>query len=253
MTQAYKIQSAKFSFSLFLALSVVFCMSCSQNNDDQAETTDETALVTETETATNVAEEDVSATSTEAIVDEEVKVETQLDKEVPKTQAAVKTTTTNPVTKEATETAKQEIVSTQTTETGTQTTQETKTVEVVKEVKEVVRTKAAESSTNGWDIPAKYLTMKNSVPASKTDMALGKSLYDKQCKSCHGATGKGDGPKAMNLDTKIRSLRSAEFKAQKPGVIYYKSYVGRDEMPNFEKKILDEEDRWTLVNYMLSM
>jgi len=40
------------------------------------------------------------------------------------------------------------------------------------------------------------------------------------------------------------------FKAQSDGAIYYKSFIGRDEMPNFEKKITEEEDRWLLVNYM---
>jgi mono/diheme cytochrome c family protein len=39
-------------------------------------------------------------------------------------------------------------------------------------------------------------------------------LYTKHCKSCHGATGKGDGPKAATLDTKIRSFSSPEFKKQ---------------------------------------
>ena len=49
-----------------------------------------------------------------------------------------------------------------------------------------------------WVVPAKYVTMKNPVPA-KTDAAVGKSLYDKHCKSCHGKEGYGDGPKADGL------------------------------------------------------
>ena len=46
-----------------------------------------------------------------------------------------------------------------------------------------------------WKVPAKYETMKNPVPAN-TDKAIGKSLYAKHCKSCHGKEGYGDGPKA---------------------------------------------------------
>jgi len=36
-------------------------------------------------------------------------------------------------------------------------------------------------------------------------------------------------------------------------VIYYQSFVGRDEMPNFEKKITEEEDRWAIVNFIRTM
>jgi len=104
-----------------------------------------------------------------------------------------------------------------------------------------------------WEIPAKYKTMKNTVPSNATNIATGKALYVKHCKSCHGATGKGDGPKAVNLKTKIRSFSSKEFKAQKPGEIYYESYIGRNEMPNFESKIPDESDRWSIINYLMTL
>jgi len=55
------------------------------------------------------------------------------------------------------------------------------------------------------------------------------------------------------MKTKINSLKAAEFQGQSDGVIYYQSFVGRDEMPNFEKKILDEADRWLIVNYMRTL
>lgn len=100
-----------------------------------------------------------------------------------------------------------------------------------------------------WVVPAKYKTMKNPTKPD-AGIAVGKTLYNKHCKSCHGSKGKGDGPKAMNLKAKIRSLGSAEYKAQTPGEKYYKSFIGRGEMPNYEKKITDEEDRWFIVNYM---
>lgn len=104
-----------------------------------------------------------------------------------------------------------------------------------------------------WEVPAKYKTMKNTFKADAASIALGKTLYNKHCKSCHGTKGEGDGPKVINLDVKPRSFLSKEFKAQTPGEIYYKSYVGRGDMPNFEKKIVEEEDRWAVVNYMASL
>ncbi|MCF8298978.1 MAG: c-type cytochrome [Saprospiraceae bacterium] len=103
---------------------------------------------------------------------------------------------------------------------------------------------------NPWVVPAKYKSMKNPTKADKGNLAIGKTLFNKHCKSCHGTAGKGDGPKAMSIEEKIRSFASAEFKAQTPGEIYYKSFIGRDNMPNFEKKLPDVEDRWFIVNYM---
>ena len=79
---------------------------------------------------------------------------------------------------------------------------------------------------------------------------LGKMLYSKHCKSCHGTMGKGDGTKAKQLDTFPGDFSKEEFHAQSDGDMYYKSFVGRDEMPNFEKKITDEEERWAIITYM---
>ncbi|MCF8298979.1 MAG: c-type cytochrome [Saprospiraceae bacterium] len=101
-----------------------------------------------------------------------------------------------------------------------------------------------------WVVPAKYKSMKNPTKPNEADLAVGKTLYNKHCKSCHGSKGKGDGPKAMNLKAKIRSFASADYKKQTDGEKYYKSFIGRDEMPNYEKKIPDVEDRWFVINYM---
>lgn len=100
-----------------------------------------------------------------------------------------------------------------------------------------------------WTIPAKYKSMKNTAKGNAELDKVGKLLYTKHCKSCHGGTGLGDGPKAASMKTKINSLKDAKFQAQTDGEIYYQSFVGRDEMPNFEKKILEEDDRWAIVNF----
>ncbi len=105
-----------------------------------------------------------------------------------------------------------------------------------------------------WDIPDKYKSMKNPQEVSDASMVkLGKMMYSKHCKSCHGNFGKGDGPKARSIDADLGDFTSAEFQAQKDGVVYYQSFVGRDEMPNFEKKITDEEERWAIVTYMRTL
>lgn len=101
-----------------------------------------------------------------------------------------------------------------------------------------------------WDIPAKYKKMKNPTTPDAETNKIGKALYKKHCASCHGKKGFGDGKKADELDSEMPDIATKEYKAQLPGVKYYQSYIGRDEMPNFEKKIPDEEDRWFIINYM---
>ena len=103
-----------------------------------------------------------------------------------------------------------------------------------------------------WVVPAKYENMKNPTNPSE-DLAIGKALYSKHCKSCHGKEGYGDGPKAANLSGDLGDFSSEEFHEQSDGAIFYKSYFGRNDMPNYEKKIPDEEDMWLVVNYMRTM
>jgi mono/diheme cytochrome c family protein len=107
----------------------------------------------------------------------------------------------------------------------------------------------APQAKKAWEIPAKYKSMKNKKKGDAAAINVGKTLWAKNCKSCHGM-GKGDGPKAAALKTKIDDVTTKEFKAKPDGDKYYMSFVGRDEMPNFEKKIPDEEERWAIISYM---
>lgn len=104
-----------------------------------------------------------------------------------------------------------------------------------------------------WDIPAKYKEMKNPYAGDKSLIKIGKSLYTKHCRSCHGNEGLGDGTKAASLKTYPGDFTSDEFKETAMGDLYYKSIIGRDEMPNFEKKMPDDEDQWAVIMYMLTL
>ena len=59
-----------------------------------------------------------------------------------------------------------------------------------------------------WPVPDKDKAMK--APASP-DLALGKELWAKHCKSCHGSKGLGDGPKGSSLKTFAGDFSSAAF------------------------------------------
>ena len=103
-----------------------------------------------------------------------------------------------------------------------------------------------------WKVPAKYEKMTNPEEASDENISLGKNLYSKHCKSCHGKDGLGDGPKADEVDGALGDFSSEEFQAQSDGALFYKSYIGRLDMPNYEKK-MSEEDMWLVVHYMRTM
>jgi mono/diheme cytochrome c family protein len=111
----------------------------------------------------------------------------------------------------------------------------------------------AAAKNDPWIIPAKYSAMKNAKKGDKASIDLGKTLYTKNCKSCHGGAGKGDGPKSASLKTAVPDMATPAFKALPEGNKYFMSFVGRGDMPNFEKKIVDEEERWAIVNYLSSL
>jgi mono/diheme cytochrome c family protein len=108
------------------------------------------------------------------------------------------------------------------------------------------------SQNDPWPVPDKYKNMANPVKVDDGSIATGKTLYNQHCKSCHGTKGKGDGPKAAQLDTECGDFTKAEFQKQTDGALFYKTFEGRKDMPSFKKKIADQNDIWAVVNYMRS-
>ena len=104
-----------------------------------------------------------------------------------------------------------------------------------------------------WPVPEKYEKMKTPIDADKESLSVGKSLYSKHCKSCHGKEGLGDGSKAAQLDTPSGDFTDEDFQAQSDGALFYKTLEGRDDMPGYKKKIPDAEDMWSVVNYLRTL
>ncbi len=111
-------------------------------------------------------------------------------------------------------------------------------------------TKKSNLQNDPWEVPAKYQKMENPYAKATDDERIGKLLFSKHCKSCHGTKGKGDGKKAETLDTEVGDFTDAAFKNQTDGALYYKTFFGRDDMPSFKKKIRDKEDQWLIINYI---
>ena len=101
-----------------------------------------------------------------------------------------------------------------------------------------------------WPVPDKYNNMPNPVKADAASVNAGKAIWVKHCQSCHGKSGKGDGTKAAELDTKPGDFTMASVQAETDGAFFYKITEGRKDMPSFKKKIPDEEDIWNVINYI---
>ena len=98
-----------------------------------------------------------------------------------------------------------------------------------------------------------------SLAQQKGDPAKGKVTYGTYCVSCHGASGKGDGPAAATLNPKPRDLTDKAHMAKhkddylfeiikKGGVAVGKSAV----MPPWGTALKDE-DIWSVVAYIRSL
>jgi mono/diheme cytochrome c family protein len=100
-----------------------------------------------------------------------------------------------------------------------------------------------------WVVPANFKTMKNPVATSEASTKAGMELYTKNCASCHGKTGLGDGVKARALKTFPGDFSKADYQGQTDGDQFYKTKFGRGEMPKYEGKLTDD-NIWNMVNYM---
>jgi mono/diheme cytochrome c family protein len=104
-----------------------------------------------------------------------------------------------------------------------------------------------------WVVPEASKKQRNPMKATEENINVGKNLYSKHCRSCHGKNGEGDGPKAGELKTSPGDFTTLDFQQQTDGELYYKTTEGRDDMPGFRKKLSNDEDRWVIVAYLRTL
>ena len=103
-----------------------------------------------------------------------------------------------------------------------------------------------------WKAPARAARKKNPVAADARSLAAGKVIYDKECLSCHGAKGKGDGLAVKDLERKPGDLSAPEVLAESDGELFWRITTGNKPMASFEKTLTDEQ-RWDSVNYIRTL
>lgn len=104
-----------------------------------------------------------------------------------------------------------------------------------------------------WVVPENFVKMANPVKSDVTSLKVGKELWRKHCQSCHGKSGKGDGPKSAELKTEPGNFTLDVTQKQSDGSLFYKISEGRDDMPKFTKKIPGKDDIWAIVNYIRTL
>ena len=79
-----------------------------------------------------------------------------------------------------------------------------------------------------------------------------KKVIETNCVTCHGASGKGDGPAAAALPPpKPANWTSARVQGESDAVLFCKISAGRGAMPPW--KHLPEKERWEIVNYIRTL
>ena len=111
---------------------------------------------------------------------------------------------------------------------------------------------AARAAAQGNPEAAK---MKNPVATSAESVAAGKALFAKNCRFCHGADAKGDGPMAPK-DTHPPNLTDAKWsRGSSDGEIF--AVIRDGAGPKFDMKgykgKMSETDMWNVVNFLRSV
>jgi mono/diheme cytochrome c family protein len=97
--------------------------------------------------------------------------------------------------------------------------------------------------------------LQNPVPASLESLENGRLQFDRYCTTCHGMTGRGDGPVSMMGELRgpfvgvlaINGPGNLSL-ARSDGHLYSTIRYGRRRMPSYQR--IPDHDRWDIVNYI---
>lgn len=93
------------------------------------------------------------------------------------------------------------------------------------------------------------------VPARAPSLARGAELYRRECASCHGIAGRGDGPGGLGLNPAPANLTNHLLLADVTPLAFYQRItigVAGTAMPAYETR-LPPEDRWALALYATTL
>jgi mono/diheme cytochrome c family protein len=98
----------------------------------------------------------------------------------------------------------------------------------------------------------RYGFASNPLENTTSNLAAGRVIYEKECSSCHGTTGMGDGRLVRDLPVLPTALATAQ-REWSDGVFHIRM-IGKPKngMPSFRDS-LSENDRWMVITYVRSL
>jgi len=103
-------------------------------------------------------------------------------------------------------------------------------------------------------VPEAYAGKTSPVEADSASLARGETIYTRDCATCHGAGGMGDGPAGAALDPKPAPVAHTSQMMSDDYLFWRLSEGGaqfKTAMPAWAS--LDESSRWDLINYMRAL
>jgi mono/diheme cytochrome c family protein len=109
-----------------------------------------------------------------------------------------------------------------------------------------------------WQVPPEEANLRNPLTASPENLQKGEELFRRHCTACHGSSGRGDGPIALQWTRLPRDLTHPERQARlTDGEIFTKISQGHRRegeviMPGLSNR-LGADDRWRIVLYVRTL
>src|SRR6266498_4482442 len=103
------------------------------------------------------------------------------------------------------------------------------------------------AAASDWRAPPAAANRPNPLTGNANATALGQKLYVANCMSCHGPSGKGDGPGGAALEKKPADLGARIKAGETDGELFWKISEGRSPMVSWRGS-LTETQRWEVVN-----
>jgi mono/diheme cytochrome c family protein len=111
----------------------------------------------------------------------------------------------------------------------------------------------ASAQEKKWDAPAAQAQKQNPVAANESSLGAGQKIYLKRCAACHGKTGNGDGPDAVDLGIHPAKLSDPSTREETDGALVWKITVGKKPMPDYGTRRLSSTDRWNVINFLRTL
>jgi mono/diheme cytochrome c family protein len=103
-----------------------------------------------------------------------------------------------------------------------------------------------------WKAPPEADALVDPLANDPKAVQKGQKIFTSLCWTCHGMSGKGDGPNAEALKVDPADLGSPVVQAQTNGALYWKITHGRGEMASYEQ-VISKEQRWAAVHYLRTL